>query len=234
MAARMAYEQLGIRRAVLLGEADPHAQTAMNAWQDAFEALGGNVPGRFEDEVEFSDEVLDRLKTLKPEAIIFFPARELDILQAVQQALDTDVGAVIIGVESFTVHPAFLPVLGEATEGIYDAVPGVPVEGMPGCAAFAERYQEADFAIMPDPDHYLAKFSPSTYDAANLITAAICLAAETGEVTPESVAAAMETFREKPFQGVTGPIQFDEVGDLLDQPVYFKREIEGRWVDVVP
>jgi ABC-type branched-subunit amino acid transport system substrate-binding protein len=75
-----------------------------------------------------------------------------------------------------------------------------------------------------------------------VIIAAIRLAAEpalsgaegTGEVTRESVATAMETFRDQPYQGVTGVIQFDEYGDLLDQPVYFKRVVNGQWVDVLP
>ncbi|NIP85045.1 MAG: ABC transporter substrate-binding protein, partial [Planctomycetales bacterium] len=62
-AARMTYEELGIRRVVLLGEADPHVQTAMDAWQQAFESLGGQVLGRFEGNVEFSDQVMAQLKT---------------------------------------------------------------------------------------------------------------------------------------------------------------------------
>jgi ABC-type branched-subunit amino acid transport system substrate-binding protein len=105
---------------------------------------------------------------------------------------------------------------------------------MPGYAAFAQRYREAGFAVMPDPDDFQAKWAPFGYDAAGMIIAATRLAAETGAVTPESVATAMETFREQPYQGVTGVIQFDEFGDLLDQPVHFKKVINGQWVDVMP
>jgi branched-chain amino acid transport system substrate-binding protein len=150
--------------------------------------------------------------------------------------------AIIIGVESFTNLPVFLSFLGDRAEGIYDAVTGRPRAAMPGYASFAERYREAEFAVMPDPDDSQAKWAPFGYDAAGVIIAAIHLAAEpalsgaegTGEVTPESVAAAMETFRDQPYQGVTGVIQFDEFGDLLDQPVYFKRVVNGQWVDVMP
>ena len=233
-AARMTYEELGIRRAVLLGESDPHVRTAMDAWQQAFESLGGQVLGRFEGNVEFSDQVMAQLKTLAPEAVIFFPTRKLDVIQAAQQVLETDVDAVIVGVESFSVYPEFVVVLGEAAEGIYDAVPGWPHGAMPGYADFAERYRQAGFAIMPDPDHFLAKWTPFGYDAAGVIIAAVRQAAERGEVTRESVAAAMGTFRDEPYQGVIGTIQFDEYGDLLDQPVYFKKVVNGRWVDVLP
>ncbi|HSR32544.1 MAG TPA: ABC transporter substrate-binding protein [Anaerolineae bacterium] len=233
-AARMTYEELGIRRAVLLGEADPHVRTAMDAWQMAFESLGGQAVGRFEAEVEFPAEDMAQLKTLAPEAVIFFPARKLNVAWAVQQVLETGVGPVIVGVESFTAHAPTLADLGDATEGIYDAVPGRPHGAMPGHTGFAERYRQASFAILPDPDGFLAQWAPFGYDAAGVIIAAVRQAAQTGEVTPESVAAAMETFRHEPYQGVIGTIQFDEYGDLLDQPVYFKKMVNGQWVDVMP
>jgi branched-chain amino acid transport system substrate-binding protein len=130
--------------------------------------------------------------------------------------------------------PVFLTFLGDRAEGIYDAVTGLPRAAMPGYASFAERYREAEFGVMPDPDDVEAKWAPFGYDAASVIIAAIRLAADAGEITRESVAAAMETLRHEPYLGVTGVIQFDEVGDLLDQPVYFKRVVNGQWVDVMP
>jgi len=233
VAARMAYEDLGLRRAVLLGEPDPHVQTAMDAWAQAFGSLGGEVLGRFEAEAEFSAEVLVELRSLAPEAVIFFPVRRLSADRAVQQVQEASPNAIIVGMESFTNLPVFLSFLGDRAEGIYDAVTGRPRTAMAGYASFAERYREAGFAIMPDPDDFQAKWAPFGYDAAGVIIAAIRLAAETGAVTPESVAAAMETFRDQPYQGVTGVIQFDEFGDLLDQPVYFKKVVNGQWVDVM-
>jgi ABC-type branched-subunit amino acid transport system substrate-binding protein/sugar lactone lactonase YvrE len=233
-AARMTYEELGIRRAVLLGEADPHVRTAMDAWQRAFEPLGGQVLGRFEGEGEFSDQVMAHLKTLTPEALVFFPARKLNVTWAVQQMLETGAEPVIVGVETFTANAPTLTNLGDAAEGIYDAVPGWPHGAMPGYTGFAERYRQASFALLPDPDGFMGQYASHGYDAAGVIIAAVRQAAETGEVTPESVAAAMETFRHEPYQGVSGTLQFDEYGDLLDQPVYFQRVENGQWVDVLP
>jgi ABC-type branched-subunit amino acid transport system substrate-binding protein len=234
VSARMAYEDLGIRRAVLLGEPHPHVQTSMDAWQEAFEALGGETLGRFEANVELSTRDMAQLETLAPEAVILFPSRNLMPSQIVQQVQETEADAIIVGMEALSEDPFFVVSLSENAEGIYDAVPGRPPAAMPGYAAFAERYREADFAIMPDPDDFLAKWAPFSYDAAGVIIATVHRAAETGEVTRESVAAAMETFRDEPYLGVIGTIQFDEYGDLLDQPVYFKRVVDGQWVDVVP
>jgi branched-chain amino acid transport system substrate-binding protein len=234
VAARMTYEDLGLRRAVLLGEADPHVRTAMDAWAQAFGSLGGEVLGQFEAEAEFSAEVSAELHSLAPEAVILFPVRTLSAERAVQQAQEASPNAIIVGVESFSDLPVFLTFLGEQAEGIYDAVTGRPRATMPGYAGFAQRYREAEFAVMPDPDDFQAKWAPFGYDAAGVIIAAIRLAAETGAVTPEGVVAAMETFRHEPYQGVIGTIRFDEYGDLLDQPVYFKKVVHGQWVDVMP
>jgi branched-chain amino acid transport system substrate-binding protein len=234
VAARMIYEDLGLRRAVLLGETDPHVQTAMDAWAQAFSSLGGEVLGRFEAEAEFSAEAMAEVRSLAPEAVIFFPVRRLSPERAVQQVQEASPDALIVGVELFSDLPVFLAFLGDRAEGIYDTVTGRLRATMPGYAGFAQRYREAGFAIMPDPDDSQAKWAPFGYDAAGVIIAAIHLAAETGAVTPESVATAMETFRHQPYQGITGVIQFDEYGDLLDQPVYFKRVVDGQWVDITP
>jgi len=234
VAARMTYNELGIRRVVLIGESDPHVQIFLDAWQQAFESLGGQVLAFFEVDVLFSTENMIQLKTLAPEAVIFFSSRNLDTTRAVQQVLETDIEAVIVGVEAFSAVPIFLVTLGESAEGIYDAMTGLPRAAIPGYPAFAERYRKAGFAVMPEPDDVQAKWAPFSYDAANIIIAAIRLAAETGAVTHESVATVMETFLHQPYQGVTGAIQFDEFGDLLDQPVYFKRVVNGKWVDIVP
>jgi branched-chain amino acid transport system substrate-binding protein len=234
VAARLTYEELGIRRAILLGEADPHVRTFTNAWQQAFESLGGQVLSRFEADVEFPAEDMAQVRTLAPEAVVFFSFRKLDTTRAVQQVQETGLEAAIVGVEAFAALPIFLLALDDAAEGIYDAVTGRPQATMPGYAGFAERYQEARFAVMPDADDYRAKWAPFGYDATGVIITAVRQAAETGHVTRESVAAAMETFRHEPYQGVIGTIQFDEYGDLLDQPVYFKKVVNGEWVDVMP
>src|SRR5574341_17924 len=127
----------------------------------------------------------------------------------------------IIGYLTFVEAPRDIAVV----EGIYDINPGWPKGAMPRFEEFATKYRAAHFALFPEPDEWTA----FGYDAMNLAIAAIHRAAQTGAVTRESVAAAMEIFREQPFEGVTGAIQFDERGDRLDQPFYFKRMVNGQW-----
>jgi serine/threonine-protein kinase len=238
ISARMVFEDLGIRRAALLveplqpGISDFQVTTA-EEWQKAFEALGGDV-FRHELTPESLAETQAAIRDEGAEAIIIFrPQAWVNAGLLVQQIRETGLTLPIISVFAFLGSPP-----GAAAEGVYDLILGRPKAAMPGYADFAAKYRAANFALIPEP----LPTAPFGYDAMNLAIAAIRLAAEpalsgaegTGTVTRASVAAAMETFRRQPYQGLTGPIQFDEFGDLLDQPVYFQKVVNGQWVDVMP
>lgn len=226
ISARMVFEDLGIRRAVLLVEPFVFQQTVAEAWEKAFRQLGGEA---FHHEVSPDNlaETLDAIRDEGAEAIIIFRQQVLNSEWLVQQIRQAGLSLPIIGyVTSMSIGARS----DAAHEGIYDINPGRPEGAMPGFDEFAAKYRAAHFTLFPEPDDWTA-FS---YDAMNIAITAVRRAAETGVVTRESVATAMETFREQPFQGVTGAIQFDEHGDRLDQPFYFKRMVNGQWVDIIP
>jgi serine/threonine-protein kinase len=237
--ARMVFEDLGIRRAALLVEPlqpriSDFQYTSAEEWQKAFEALGGHV-FRHELTPESLADVLAAVRDEGAEAIIIFRAQAwVNSGLLVQQIRETGLTLPIISVFAFLGgSPA-----GAASEGVYDLIPGRPKAAMPGYADFAAKYRAANSALFPEP----LPMAPFGYDAMNLAIAAVRIAAEpalsgaegTGTVTRASVAATMETFRRQPYQGLTGTIQFDEFGDLLDQPVYFQKVVNGQWVDVMP
>jgi branched-chain amino acid transport system substrate-binding protein len=241
--ARMVFEDLGIRRAALLVEPlqpgiSDSQYTSAEEWQKAFEALGGQV-FRHELTPESLADVLAAVRDEGAEAIIIFRVRAwADWALLVQQIHETGLTLPIISVVGLMASSSSL-----ASEGVYGLIPGRPKAAMPGYADFAAKYRAANFALFPEP----LPLAPYGYDAMNLAIAAIRIAAEpalsadgtsgaegTGTVTRASVAAAMETFRRQPYQGLTGTIQFDEYGDLLDQPVYFQKVVNGQWVDVMP
>jgi serine/threonine-protein kinase len=237
--ARMVFEDLGIRRPALLVEPlqsgiSDFQVTSAEEWQKAFEALGGQV-FRHELTPESLADVLAAVRDEGAEAIIIFRAQAwVNSGVLVQQIRETGLTLPIISVFAFL---GGVPA-GAASEGVYDLIPGRPKAAVPGYADFAAKYRAANSALFPEP----LPMAPFGYDAMNLAIAAIRLAAEpalsgaegTGTVTRASVAAAMETFRRQPYQGLTGPIQFDEFGDLLDQPVYFQKVVNGQWVEVMP
>jgi ABC-type branched-subunit amino acid transport system substrate-binding protein len=228
--ARMVFEDLGIRRAALLVEPlqpgiNDFQYTSAEEWQKAFEGLGGQV-FRHILAPESLPEIQAAIRDEGAEAIIIFrPQAWVNSEVLVQQIRETGLTLPIVSLfGNFGSSP------GAAAEGVYELILGRPQAAMPGYGEFAARYRGASFALFPEP-RVMAEHG---YDAMNLAIAAIRIAAETGAVTPQSVATAMETFRDQPYQGVTGAIQFDEYGDLLDQPIYFQKAVNGQWVDVMP
>lgn len=230
ISARMVFEDLGIRRAALLVEPfqpgiSVFQHTSADEWEKAFEALGGEV-FRHELTPDGLAETLAGIQEEGAEAVIIFrPQAWVDSEVLVPQIREAGLTMPII-----SVFGKFGPSPGADVEGVYDLIPGRPKEAMPGYADFVAKYRAANFTLAPEP----VSMAPFGYDAMNLTIAAIWLAAETGSVTRESVAAAVQTFHDQSYQGVTGTIQFDEYGDLVDQPFYFQKAVEGKWVDVVP
>jgi ABC-type branched-subunit amino acid transport system substrate-binding protein/DNA-binding beta-propeller fold protein YncE len=228
--ARMVFEDLGIRRAALLVEPlqpgiGGFQVTSAEEWQKAFEALGGQVFRHVLTPESLAD-VLAAVRDEGAEAIITFRVQAwADSALLVQQIRETSLTLPIVSVFGLMGSSMSL-----ASEGVYNLMPGRPKAAMPGYADLATKYRAANFALFPEP----LPLAPYGYDAMNLAIAAIRIAAETGTVSRASVAAAMETFRREPYQGLTCTIQFDEYGDLLDQPVYFQKVVNGQWVDVMP
>ncbi|MFQ5614729.1 MAG: ABC transporter substrate-binding protein, partial [Anaerolineae bacterium] len=181
--ARYAYEELGVRRAALLPETADFPQTAADAFQKAFETLGGEV-FRHDVTAENLPETLNTIREEGAEAVlIFLPTFGFAdaLLEEVRGAgLPVPIIA-YIGFGRINV--------GMAPESMYDIEPGRPRADMPGYADFAARFRAADFTRDPDRP---SEWTTLAYDATNLIIAAIRRAAETGAVTRDSVVAAME------------------------------------------
>lgn len=229
ISARMVFEDLGVRRAALMVEPlqagiSVFQYTSAVEWGKAFEALGGEVL-RYELTPQSLAEIAIRIQDQGAEALVIFrPQAWVNSDLLVQQIREAGLEMPIV-----SVFGNFGPTSPDPqAEGLYDLIPGRPVAAMRGYADFAAKYRGSDFGLVQEPLPHAA----FGYDAMNLVIAAIRIAAQTGEVTRESVAAAMQTFRDQAFQGVTGSIQFDEYGDLVDQPYYFRKAVEGKWVDI--
>ncbi|MFQ5614745.1 MAG: ABC transporter substrate-binding protein, partial [Anaerolineae bacterium] len=189
VAARFVYEELGIRRAALLPETADFPQTAADALQKAFEALGGEVY-RHDVTPESLADSMAAIREERAEAVLIFLPTPAFVDSLIQHVRETGLPVPIIG---YIVGRRISP--GVAPEGMYDVQPGRPTAAMPGFADFVTKHRAANLLLEPNQWDALA------YDATNVIIEAIHRAAETGAVTRESVAAAMETFRDEPYQG---------------------------------
>ncbi|MEM5386827.1 branched-chain amino acid ABC transporter substrate-binding protein [Paraburkholderia phymatum] len=105
----------------------------------------------------------------------------------------------------------FIELAGPAAEGTMSAEAGQPLESMPGGKKFVEQFKKYGPVVL---------YAPGAYDAVWALAHAMQLANST---SPKDYLPAM---KKVDFQGVTGPIAFDDKGDLRSVSVTLYR-VEG-------
>jgi branched-chain amino acid transport system substrate-binding protein len=111
--------------------------------------------------------------------------------------------------------PEFIKLAGKAAAGAVASSPGVPLDKMPGGKGFTERFGAKYGQIQI--------YAPYAYDAAMTLVDAMQKANSTqpAKYLPELAKISR--------QGVTGPIAFDEKGDLKSGPITLYVVKGGKW-----
>jgi branched-chain amino acid transport system substrate-binding protein len=111
--------------------------------------------------------------------------------------------------------PEFIKLAGDAAEGAYASLPGVPLDKMPGGKEFSDR-----FVAKYQP---IQLYAPYCYDAVNVMIAAMQKA---DSVEPAKYLPVLATIT---HDGVTAKIQFDEKGDLKGGAITVYQVQHGKW-----
>ena len=111
--------------------------------------------------------------------------------------------------------PEFIKLAGDAAEGSYASLPGVPLDKMPGGKEFETR-----FVAKYQP---IQLYAPYCYDAVNVMIAAMQKA---DSVEPAKYLAELPKIS---LDGITARIQFDEKGDLLGGAITMYQVQQGKW-----
>ena len=112
--------------------------------------------------------------------------------------------------------PEFIKLAGNAAEGQYCSLPGVPLEKMPGGTVFKEKYKQRY-------NQQIQLYAPYVYDAVMVMADAMQRAnsADPTKYLPEVSKAQ--------YQGVTAKIEFDAKGDLSVPAVSIYQDKGGDW-----
>jgi branched-chain amino acid transport system substrate-binding protein len=111
--------------------------------------------------------------------------------------------------------PEYIKLAGDAAEGSYASLPGVPLSKMPGGKEFETR-----FVAKYQP---IQLYAPYCYDAVNVMIAAMQKAdsVEPAKYLPELAKISLN--------GVTAKIQFDAKGDLQGGAITMYQVQQGKW-----
>lgn len=202
-AADYAVKRLGLKRFVLVHDSTPYGLGLAEAFRGALERRGGRTLG-FE-EVSRGDQDFAAaariVSDLRPDAV-FFGGLYMEAGLLLKQLRAARWSGTFLSGDGAK-NPELFSTAGEAVDGAYFSVGGVPVEALPSASDFVARYQKQYAGAVPRTfDHY-------GYEAARVALAALRKA---GGPDRRKV---LEAVRSTQRRAMTGSIVFDAQGDTL-------------------
>lgn len=205
--ARYAYDNLRLNKVVILAKEEAYARGIQKVFADEFRRKGGQVLETVEFPPYTTDfaALADRAVVLKPDGV-YLAGYAAEVSKIVRELRAHKFAGLILTTSSIAAGSTIAD-LGSAAEGIlftqisFQIDGNVPPHVKEFVSAFRKRYDI-------DPDLYAAH----GFDAFNVFLQALAKGGSTGP----SFWKGMRNIHEYP--GVTGPIQFDEKGDVQKFP----------------
>ncbi len=214
--ARFAVEKLGAKRIAVIDDSTAYGQGLADAFAATAKSLGAEIVAREHTTDKDTDfkAILTRIKGKNPD-LVFFGGIDPQAGPMKKQMAELGIDAKFMGGDGMQT-PNFIKLAGEAAEGAMASIPGLPKDKMPGGKEFLERFKQK-FGVEVE------LFAPMAYDAVMVFADSMKRAGSTdpAKFLPE--------VGKTQYQGVIGPIAFDEKGDLKDGPITIYVVKNGQW-----
>ena len=213
---KFAVEKLKTKSVAVIDDSTAYGQGLADAFESTVKSAGAKVVARehtTDKDTDFT-AILTRIKGRKPD-LIMFGGIDPQAGPMAKQMAALGIKAKFIGGDGMQT-PNFIKLAGESAEGVMASIPGLPKEQMPGGKAFLERFKakfNADVEL----------YAPMGYDAVMVFVDAMKRAGSTdpAKFLPE--------VGKTNYQGVIGPIAFDDKGDLKNGPITIYVVKGGKW-----
>jgi branched-chain amino acid transport system substrate-binding protein len=227
--ADFAYETLEARTAYIVHDTDAYGSGLRDAFQAAFEDLGGEILGTegFEKGATDFQSIVTNIEAEEPDLVYFagFFTEATPFIQQLREALPDVPFISGDGVK----NDEFIAGAGDAAEGSYQTLPSPIYEGV-AYTEFGDAY-EAATGEKRDASPFIAE----AYDAARIIIQAIEEVAEVRDgVLVIDLEALNDAIRATKFEGASGNIAFDARGDNVggETPISLFKVENGAYVAV--
>jgi branched-chain amino acid transport system substrate-binding protein len=213
---RFAIGNLKAQTVAVIDDSTAYGQGLADAFEKTAKAGGLNVVAREHTTDKDTDfrSILTKIKGLNPD-LIMFGGIDPQAGPMVKQMGELGIKAKFIGGDGMQT-PNFIKLAGPAAEGVMASMPGLPKEKMPGGAQFLQKYK-AKF------NQDVELFAPMGYDAVMVFIDSMKRA---GSTDPKKF---LSEVGKTNYQGVIGPIAFDEKGDLKNGPITVYVVKGGKW-----
>ena len=214
--AKFALQKLNAKTIAVIDDSTAYGQGLADNFEATIKAGGGKILAREHTTDKDTDfkAILTKIKGLKPD-LIMFGGIDPQAGPMIKQMSELGIKAKFIGGDGMQT-PNFIKLAGDSAEGAMASIPGLPKEIMPGGKDFLAKYKTKfgkDVEL----------FAPMGYDAVMVFIDAMKRAnsADPAKFLPE--------VGKTNYNGVIGPIAFDDKGDLKNGPITIYVVKAGKW-----
>ncbi|MDB5902346.1 MAG: extracellular ligand-binding receptor [Betaproteobacteria bacterium] len=214
--ARFAAQNLKAKKVAVIDDSTAYGQGLADAFEKTAKELGADVVAREHTTDKDTDfkAILTKIKGRTPD-LVMFGGIDPQAGPMVKQMGELGIKAKFIGGDGMQT-PNFIKLAGPASEGAMASIPGLPKEKMPGGETFLKKYK-ARF------NQDVQLFAPMGYDAVMVFVDSMKRA---GSSDPAKF---LPEVGKTNYQGVIGPIAFDDKGDLKNGPITIYVVKGGKW-----
>ncbi|MET9495318.1 branched-chain amino acid ABC transporter substrate-binding protein [Streptomyces sp. NPDC006552] len=119
--------------------------------------------------------------------------------------------------------PTYIKTAGKTSEGDLATSVGVPVTTLPAAKDFIATYKAKKY-----PGDY-GTYGGYSYDAATAIIKAVGKVVKDGDVPSDARAKIVEEVQNSKFDGIAGPVAFDQYGDTTNKQLTVYQVSNGEW-----
>src|SRR5262245_9307904 len=208
--------KLGAKKVAVIDDRTAYGQGLADEFEKAAKAAGATIVGREYTSDRSTDfrASLTNIRGRQPD-LVFYGGMDSQAGPMVAQMKSLGIKARLLGGDGAQ-SVEFIKLAGRAAEGSIASSPGLPLDKMPGGKGFTDGFTA----------HYgqIQIYAPYAYDATMTLIEAMQKAnsTEPSRYLPELAKISR--------QGVTGPIAFDEKGDLRSGPITLYEVKGGKWV----
>jgi branched-chain amino acid transport system substrate-binding protein len=211
-----AVSKLRAKKIAIIDDRTAYGQGLADEFEKAAKAAGADIVGREYTSDKSTDfrAILTNVRGKQPD-IVFYGGMDSQAGPMVSQMKSLGIKAKLLGGDGAQ-SVEFIKLAGPAAEGSVASSPGLPLDKMPGGKGFTDRFTAKYGQIQI--------YAPYAYDATMTLIEAMQKAnsTEPSKYLPELAKISR--------QGVTGPIAFDEKGDLKSGPITLYEVKGGKWI----
>ncbi len=214
--ARFAVGKLNAKNIAVIDDSTAYGQGLADTFEATAKSMKANIVAREHTTDKDTDfkAILTKIKGRKPD-LIMFGGIDPQAAPMAKQIVELGINAKFIGGDGIQT-PNFIQLAGKPAEGVMASIPGLPKEQMPGGKQFMDKFKQKFNAEVQ-------LFAPMGYDAVMVFVDAMKRA---GSTEPAKVLPEVAKTR---YQGVIGPIAFDDKGDLQNGPITIYVVKSGKW-----